>query len=72
MQLTNNKGAINMENSKRIKTFQGVILQWTEMQNDLFDQMMEGVISEEEYKGRNAILNEYIDEFKMEIHELAK
>lgn len=61
-----------MENSEKIKTFQEVILQWTEMQNDLFDQTTKGVISEEEYKERNDILNEYIDEFKREIHELTK
>lgn len=61
-----------MNNVEKIKTFQDVILQWTEMQNDLFDQTMKGVISEEEYKERNDILNEYIDEFKREIHELAK
>lgn len=61
-----------MENSEKIKTFQEVILQWAEMQNDLFNQTTKGVISEEEYKERNDILNEYIDEFKREIHELTK
>ena len=66
------KGNDNMNNVEKIKALQDVTVQWTEMQNDLFDHMMKGVISEEEYKERNAILNEYIDEFKIEIHELAK
>ena len=66
------KGNYNMNNTEKIKALQDVTLQWTEMQNDLFDHMMKGVIGEEEYKERNAILNEYIDEFKIEIHELAK
>lgn len=61
-----------MNNVDKIKTLQGVALQWSEMQNDLFDQMVKGVISENEYKERNDILNEYINEFKLEINELAK
>lgn len=36
-----------MEN---IKTLQAKILQWTEMQNELFDQAMKGIITKEEYK----------------------
>ena len=61
-----------MNNAEKIKTMQDVTLQWTEMQNNLFDQTMKGVISGEEFKERNALLNEYIDEFKREINELAK
>ena len=54
-----------------IKTLQEKILQWTEMQNELFDQVMKGIITKEEYKERNDRLNEDIDAFKKEIHELS-
>lgn len=57
-----------MEN---IKTLQAKILQWTEMQNELFDQAMKGIITKEEYKEKNDSLNEDIDAFKKEIHELS-
>lgn len=57
-----------MEN---IKTLQAKILQWTEMQNELFDQVMKGIITKEEYKEKNDSLNEDIDAFKKEIHELS-
>lgn len=53
-----------------VKTLQANILQWTEMQNELFDQAMKGIITKEEYKERNDILNEDIDTFKKQIHEL--
>lgn len=56
---------------KNIKTLQEKILQWTEMQNELFDQVMKGIITKEEYKERNDRLNEDIDAFKKEIHELS-
>ena len=56
---------------KNIKTLQANILQWTEMQNELFDQVMKGIITKEEYKERNDRLNEDIDAFKKEIHELS-
>ena len=56
---------------KNIKTLQANILQWTEMQNELFDQIMKGIITKEEYKERNDRLNEDIDAFKKEIHELS-
>ena len=56
---------------KNIKTLQEKILQWTEMQNELFDQVMKGIITKEEYKERNDRLNEDIDVFKKEIHELS-
>ena len=55
----------------KIKTLQEKILQWTEMQNELFDQVMKGIITKEEYKERNDRLNEDIDTFKKEIHELS-
>lgn len=55
----------------KIKTLQEKILQWTEMQNELFDQVMKGIITKEEYKERNDRLNEDIDAFKKEIHELS-
>lgn len=54
-----------------IKTLQANILQWTEMQNELFDQAMKGIITKEEYKQRNDSLNEDIDGFKKQIHELS-
>ena len=54
-----------------IKTLQAKILQWTEMQNELFDQAMKGIITKEEYKQRNDSLNEDIDGFKKQIHELS-
>ena len=54
-----------------IKTLQANILQWTEMQNELFDQAMKGIITKEEYKQRNDNLNEDIDGFKKQIHELS-
>ena len=54
-----------------IKTLQANILQWTEMQNELFDQAMKGIITKEEYKERNDNLNEDIDGFKKQIHELS-
>ena len=57
---------------EKIKTLQANIVQWTEMQNELFDQAMKGIISKEEYKARNNNLNEDIDNFKQEIHELTK
>ena len=53
------------------KTLQNNILQWTDMQNELLDQCMAGVISKEEYKERNNILSEDIGAFKKEIHELS-
>ena len=56
---------------KNIKTLQEKILQWTEMQNELFDQVMKGIITKEEYKERNDRLNEDIDAFKKEIYELS-
>ena len=56
---------------KNIKTLQEKILQWTEMQNELFDQVMKDIITKEEYKERNDRLNEDIDAFKKEIHELS-
>ena len=56
---------------KNIKTLQEKILQWTEMQNELFDQVMKGIITKEEYKERNDRLNEDINAFKKEIHELS-
>ena len=56
---------------KNIKTLQANILQWTEMQNELFDQAMKGIITKEEYKQRNDSLNEDIDGFKKQIHELS-
>lgn len=59
-----------MKNEK-IKTLQNNILQWVDMQNELFDQYMAGTISKEEYKERNNILSEDIDAFKKEIHELS-
>ena len=55
----------------KIKTLQAKILQWAEMQNELFDQVMKGIITKEEYKERNDRLNEDIDAFKKEIHELS-
>lgn len=54
-----------------VKTLQEKILQWTEMQNELFDQVMKGIITKEEYKERNDRLNEDVDAFKKEIHELS-
>ena len=54
-----------------VKTLQEKILQWTEMQNELFDQVMKDIITKEEYKERNDRLNEDIDAFKKEIHELS-
>ena len=56
---------------KNVKTLQANILQWTEMQNELFDQAMKGIITKEEYKQRNDSLNEDIDGFKKQIHELS-
>ena len=57
---------------EKIKTLQANIIQWTEMQNELFDQAMKGIITKEEYKARNNNLSEDIDAFKKEIHELTK
>ena len=57
---------------EKIKTLQANIVQWTEMQNELFDQVMKGIITKEEYKARNNNLSEDIDAFKKEIHELTK
>lgn len=57
---------------EKIKTLQANIVQWSEMQNELFDQAMKGIITKEEYKARNNNLNEDIDAFKKEIHELTK
>ena len=57
---------------EKIKTLQANILQWTEMQNELFDLVMAGTISKKEYTERNNNLNEDIDAFKKEIHELTK
>lgn len=56
---------------EKIKTLQANIVQWTEMQNELFDQAMTGVITKEEYKAKNNSLNEDIDAFKKEIHALS-
>ena len=60
-----------MENTSKIRILRNNIVQWTEMQNELFDQAMKGVITKEEYKARNNNLNEDIDAFKKEIHELS-
>lgn len=57
---------------EKVKTLQNKIVQWTEMQNELFDQCMAGMISKEEYKERNNVLSEDIDGFKKEIYELSK
>ena len=54
-----------------VKTLQANILQWTEMQNELFDQVMKGIITKEEYKERNDSLSEDIYTFKKEIYELS-
>ena len=56
---------------EKIKTLQANIVQWTEMQNELFDLVMAGTISKKEYTERNNNLNEDIDAFKKEIHELS-
>lgn len=56
---------------EKIKTLQANIVQWTEMQNELFDRVMAGDISKEEYKARNNNLSEDIDAFKKEIHALS-
>ena len=56
---------------EKIKTLQNNILQWVDMQNELFNQCMAGIISKEEYKERNDILSEDIGAFKKEIHELS-
>lgn len=56
---------------EKIKTLQNNIVQWTEIQNELFDRVMAGDISKEEYKERNNNLNQDINEFKKEIHELS-
>ena len=57
--------------TENIKTLQANIVQWTEMQNELFDQVMKGIITKEEYKERNDSLSEDIDTLKKEIHELS-
>ena len=57
--------------TENIKTLQANIVQWTEMQNKLFDQVMKGIITKEEYKERNDSLSEDIDTFKKEIYELS-
>lgn len=57
---------------EKIKTLQANIVQWSEMQNELFDQAMKGIITKEEYKAKNNNLSEDIDVFKKEIHELTK
>lgn len=58
-------------NMKNIKILQDKILQWTEMQNWTLDLYMAKNISKEEYKGRWHNLQEDIEKFKKEIHQLA-
>lgn len=55
----------------KIETLQNKILQWVDMQQELFDQCMGGIISKEEYKERNNVLSEDINTFKKEIYELS-
>lgn len=56
---------------ENIKTLQANIVQWTEMQNKLFNLVMKGLITKEEYKERNDSLSEDIYTFKKEIYELS-
>ena len=60
-----------MENTGKIRILQNNIVQWSNMQNDLFERCMEGLITKEEYKARSNKLYEYINETKKEIHELS-
>lgn len=57
--------------TENIKTLQANIVQWTEMQNKLFNLVMKGLITKGEYKERNDSLSEDIYTFKKEIYELS-
>ena len=61
-----------MGNAEKIKILQENIMQWTEIQSDLFDRCMEGFITKEEYKEKSDKIHEYINALKKEIHELSK
>ena len=58
--------------STKIKVLQDKIAQWNDTQSELLNRYMSGEISKEEFQGRNNNLNEDIDGFKKEIHELTK
>lgn len=59
-------------NELKINILNDKIVQWSEMQNKLLDSYMNGEISKNEYKEKYNNLDEDINEFKLEIHELIK
>ena len=56
----------------KINILNDKIVQWSEMQSELLNSYMNGKISKNEYKEKYNNLDEDINEFKLEIHELTK
>lgn len=56
----------------KIKVLNDKIVQWSTMQSELLNFYMNGKIEKNEYKERYNNLDEDINEFKLEIHELIK
>lgn len=57
---------------QKIKVLNNKIMQWVEMQSKLLDLYLEGKIEKNEYKERYNNLDDDINNFKLEIHELIK
>lgn len=57
---------------QKIKILNNKIMQWSTMQSELLNSYMNGKISKNEYKGKFNNLQNDINEFKFEIHELIK
>ena len=57
---------------QKIKVLNNKIMQWVEMKSKLLDLYLEGKIEKNEYKERYNNLDDDINNFKLEIHELIK